>query len=181
MAYCDREEKALNPYDLRYLGDEQTALDQLRGYPVFVAIGDGRIRQRITRFLVENGIALTNALHPDATLSPKATLGIGVLVCPCVVIHPLARLGDGAIANTSCVIEHECLVGDFAQIAPGAILCGNVTVGEGTLVGAGAVVLPGVTIGAWATVGAGAVVRQDVPDGATVVGNPARLIPARTP
>ncbi len=42
--------------------------------------------------------------------------------------------------------------------------------------GTGAVILPGLTIGAEAIVGAGAVVTQDVPDGATVVGNPARLL-----
>ncbi len=42
--------------------------------------------------------------------------------------------------------------------------------------GTGAVILPGVTIGAGAIVGAGAVVTRDVPDGVTVVGNPARPI-----
>lgn len=177
VAYCDREEKMLNPYDLPYWGDEHSALERLREHAAFVAIGDGRIRQRITQFLIENGIRLTDAIHPSAVISPKAMLSTGVLVCPRVVIHPLARLGAGVIANTACVIEHECLVGDFAQIAPGAILCGNVTIGEGTLVGAGAVVLPGVTIGAWATVGAGTVVTRDVPDGAKVVGNPQRALP----
>lgn len=45
-------------------------------------------------------------------------------------------------------------------------------------VGTGAVILPGLTIGAGAIVGAGAVVTEDVPDGATVVGNPARLLRA---
>jgi UDP-2-acetamido-3-amino-2,3-dideoxy-glucuronate N-acetyltransferase len=43
-------------------------------------------------------------------------------------------------------------------------------------IGTGAVILPGVTIGVRAIVGAGAVVTKDVPDGAVVVGNPARLL-----
>jgi len=47
-------------------------------------------------------------------------------------------------------------------------------------VGTGAVILPGVTIGVEAVVGAGAVVTRDVPDGATVVGNPARELRAST-
>lgn len=43
-------------------------------------------------------------------------------------------------------------------------------------VGTGAVILPGLTIGSDAIIGAGAVVTEDVPDGATVVGNPARVL-----
>jgi len=55
-------------------------------------------------------------------------------------------------------------------------LAGNVTVGEGSHVGIGASVIQGVTIGKWATIGAGSVIIKDVPDFATVVGNPGRII-----
>lgn len=47
---------------------------------------------------------------------------------------------------------------------------------RGAAVGTGAIVLPGVVIGTGSMVGAGTVVTRDVPDGATVVGNPARVI-----
>lgn len=43
-------------------------------------------------------------------------------------------------------------------------------------IGSNATILCGVTIGEGATVGAGSVVTKDVPAGATVVGNPARVI-----
>lgn len=46
----------------------------------------------------------------------------------------------------------------------------------GASIGAGAVIMCGVTIGEWAMVGCGAVVVADVPAGATVVGNPARIV-----
>ena len=52
---------------------------------------------------------------------------------------------------------------------------------RGAGIGSGATVLGGVRIGAGATVGAGAVVVKDVAPGTTVVGDPARPLPARQP
>ena len=54
----------------------------------------------------------------------------------------------------------------------------NTKVCHGASIGAGAVIRCGVTIGEWATVGCGAVVLEDVPDGVTVIGNPAKPIKA---
>jgi acetyltransferase-like isoleucine patch superfamily enzyme len=52
----------------------------------------------------------------------------------------------------------------------------GITVGSGVWIGAGAKVLDGVTIGDRGIIGAGAVVRSAVPEGATAVGVPARVI-----
>ena len=46
----------------------------------------------------------------------------------------------------------------------------------GASIGSNATIMGGITIGTSATVGAGAVVTKDVPDSATVVGNPARIL-----
>lgn len=53
-------------------------------------------------------------------------------------------------------------------------------IGDDVLVGARAIILPGIKIGSRAVIGAGAVVSRDVPDGAVVVGNPARVVRSRT-
>lgn len=47
-------------------------------------------------------------------------------------------------------------------------------------IGARAIFLPGVRVGKGSIVGAGAVVAKDVPEGVIVVGNPARVVRART-
>lgn len=52
----------------------------------------------------------------------------------------------------------------------------GISVGSGVWIGAGAKVLDGVQIGDRAVIGAGAVVRSSVPEGATAVGVPARLV-----
>jgi acetyltransferase-like isoleucine patch superfamily enzyme len=55
----------------------------------------------------------------------------------------------------------------------------GISVGEGAWLGAGVKVLDGVIIGAHAVIGAGAVVREAVPDRATAVGVPARIVGTR--
>ena len=47
---------------------------------------------------------------------------------------------------------------------------------EGAAIGSGAVIMGGIRIGARALVGAGAIVTRDVAPGATVAGNPARIL-----
>lgn len=59
----------------------------------------------------------------------------------------------------------------------------KIIVGDDVMIGANAVVVTplgeGLTIGSGARIGAGAVVVRDVPAGATVVGNPARVVRQR--
>jgi acetyltransferase-like isoleucine patch superfamily enzyme len=75
--------------------------------------------------------------------------------------HPRATDAEGSLQNESDWELLETVVERRASI------------------GSGATILGGVRIGAEATVGAGAVVTADVPAGATVVGNPARVLPER--
>ena len=56
--------------------------------------------------------------------------------------------------------------------------CQSTLVKSGASIGSGATLLGGITVGENAIVGAGSVVLHDVPAGATVAGNPARVISA---
>lgn len=92
------------------------------------------------------------------------------------IVNACAKVGRHCIINTGSTVGHDVVLGDFVHVAPHATVTGAVTVGEGTWIGAGAVVRQGIHIGKWCMIGAGAVVVKDVPDGVTVVGNPARVI-----
>ena len=54
--------------------------------------------------------------------------------------------------------------------------CVRTLVKKGASIGSGATLLCGITIGENAMIGAGSVVTKDVPAGATVAGNPARIM-----
>lgn len=137
-----------------------------------VVLAFGNLEDRV-RVRDRFGAAPPAVVHPTASLGAGVLLGRGTVVLALSAVNANARIARDGILNTGCVVEHDCVLAENVHVSSGAVLAGGVAVGAGTHIGAGAVVLPGVAVGAGARVGAGAVVTRDVPDGATVVGNPA--------
>jgi sugar O-acyltransferase (sialic acid O-acetyltransferase NeuD family) len=140
---------------------------------VVIAIGDNRVRKTISSAFDAQYICL---FHPFSQISNRSKIGEGTVVIGGAVINADARIGRHVIINTNSSVGHDAFLEDFVHIAPNVALAGYVYIGEGTFVGMGASVLPGVQIGKWCVIGAGAVVLQNVPDGATVAGNPAKVL-----
>ena len=84
-----------------------------------------------------------------------------------IVVHPDAEIGP------NCLIFQQVTIGTGGRIPGTPIIGGHVDVG------AGARILGGVTIGVHARIGANAVVVDDVPENATAVGIPAKVLGKR--
>ena len=152
--------------------------EEHKRYLAAVAVGGhrGKERVQISCTIRESGIHIPALIHTSATVSATALVRNGSQILAGAVVAADASIGEMCIVNNSANIDHECLLGEGVHIAPGATLCGCVEVMDYAMVGAGAVVLPRLRVGVGALVGAGAVVTKHVPDGAVVVGNPARII-----
>lgn len=103
-----------------------------------------------------------------------------------IEIHPGAQIGRGLIIDhgMGVVIGETAIIGNDCQLYHGVTLGGtgashvkrHPTLEDGVLVGSGAKCLGNITLGKNSKVGANSVVLKDVPQNATAVGIPARII-----
>ena len=108
-------------------------------------------------------------------------------------ISPFAIVEKGFFKNSQLLnisatalsrIEHDVRISNGVALVPGpsrkAGPVGLPAIKEGATIWTGAVII-GATVGKNAVVGANSVVIQDVPDDATVMGNPAKIVSMRAP
>ena len=103
-----------------------------------------------------------------------------------IEIHPGATLGAGILIDhgMGVVIGETAELGDRITIYHGTTLGGtgkekwkrHPTVGNNVVIGAGSKVLGNIKIGSNSKIGANSVVLDDVPEGATVVGIPGKVV-----
>lgn len=113
----------------------------------------------------------------------RSTLDIGhrcAVMDRCYInLSEAVTIGDDtALSNGVTLLTHSLwqpvLSGGTSQFAP-------VVIGSRCILYVNAIVVPGVSIGSDCTIAAGALVMQNVPDAATAIGNPARIMRSTPP
>ncbi|MFA5097236.1 MAG: acetyltransferase [Candidatus Margulisiibacteriota bacterium] len=147
-----------------------------KGVKIALGIGNNKIRASVFEKAKELGIEVVNAIHPKAVVSRSVKLARGIVIMPGVVVSTDTAIEDGVCVNTCASVDHDCRLKQFCHIWPGANLAGAVEVGEYSYVGTGASVIQNLKIGNNAMIGSGAAVISNIPDRATAVGVPAKVI-----
>ena len=160
--------------------DTESFLAMPRAMTFFnVALANPRARMaRCERFL-KAGIKPISIISRHALVMGPAEIGEGAIICAFCTITTNIRIGRFFHANIYSYVEHDAVIGDYVTFAPRVNCNGNVTIKDLAYIGTAAAIRQGdygvpTVIGRDATVGMGAVVLNSVPDGDTVVGNPAK-------
>src|SRR5713226_3156516 len=123
------------------------------------------------RFVSHVGRMLTGIeIHPGAKIGRRLFIDHGMGV----VVGETAEIGD------DCTLYHGVTLGGTRPSREQGGQKRHPTIGNDVIVGSGAQVLGPIRVGDGARIGSAAVVVKEVPDGATMVGNPARQIGQRT-
>lgn len=148
-----------------------------------VAVGNGVDRQAMSEEM--GSLAEPLSLYaPQTTILEFNSIGLGAIFCPNTMVTSNAKIGKYFQCNIYSYVAHDCVIGDYVTFAPGVRCNGRVHIEDLVYIGANAVIREGtpdkpLRIGKGAVVGMGAVVTKSVPAGATVVGNPARVMEKR--
>jgi serine O-acetyltransferase len=128
---------------------------------------------------------LAHPLWHSGWRTPAVFLAYLARIVTGIEIHPAVRIGRRFFIDhgTGVVIGETAEIGDDVTLYQGVTLGGtslnpgkrHPTLADGVIVGAGAKVLGPFTVGRNARIGSNAVVLKEVPEGATMIGIPARI------
>ena len=103
-------------------------------------------------------------------LPRKTKVGKGL-----IIYHGQALvINQGVVIGQNCTLRNSTTIGH--KVLKDGSLSGCPTIGDRVDIGANVCIIGPVKIGNDVKIGAGCVVVKDIPDGCTVVGNPAKII-----
>ncbi len=131
---------------------------EIRHHARIEAIDQWHDKSYVPRLTIGNNVYIGQGLH--MTLAQQIDIDDEVVFAARVTVTDISHVTDD---------KNVSVLAQGLTVKP-------VHICEGVFVGNGAIIMPGVTVGKHAIVGANAVVTKDVPDYATVVGVPAKVI-----
>lgn len=176
IVFLDDDTSKQTNGNYKIIGTTQDIEKYKGAYDFFVAIGNNKIREKLTNELRKMNITQTVLIHPTAVIDETVLLEEGIVVMANAVVNADTRLSRGVIINTSATVDHDCIINEFTHICPGVHIAGTVNIGKGVWVGIGSTLINNIDICDEVIIGAGSVVIKKIEEKGTYVGNPVRRI-----
>jgi serine O-acetyltransferase len=103
----------------------------------------------------------------EMCIDPQASIGDGLFIAHIGGVH----INPGAVVGKNCDVAHRVTIGTSAMGRQGAP-----TIGDDVYIGTGATLVGKIKVGNGAKIAANTLVIGNVPEGATVMGVPGRII-----
>ena len=104
------------------------------------AFGNNEFRMKWIDSILDAGGRLATIIHPSAYVSPKAHIGMGIVILPGSVINTNTKIGNGCIINIGALIDHSNIIGEGCHICCGAIIKAENVIPPKTKIEAGTVI-----------------------------------------
>ena len=145
---------------------------------IALAIGNPQVRKKVADRIANPYISFPNLIYPDIWYADKEafSIGVGNIIGGGCTMSCDVKLGDFNILNGFVHIGHDVQVGCSNTIMPGARISGEVKIGGENMIGASSFILQQLKIGERVTLAAGGILMTRPKDGATYLGNPAKLL-----
>jgi sugar O-acyltransferase (sialic acid O-acetyltransferase NeuD family) len=185
LVFVDDAPSALEINGQRVLTYTQWLAEPATSRYICIAIANSATREKLVARCKSDDVTFFDVKATNVVVMDDVQIGLGAVLCPFVTLTSNIRIGQHFHANLYSYVEHDCIIGNFVTFAPGVHCNGNVVIEDHAYIGTGAILRQGkpgepLVIGRGAVVGMGAVVTKNVPPGATVVGNPARVVEPRS-
>lgn len=151
----------------QYIGDEEAEF--------IIAVGEPAARRLLYDRVKEAGYQLATLVDETAVVSETSKISEGCIINAYAIVSSEVVIQENCMVMFQSIIGHHALIESHCIVCPKATVGGHSKVGRQTFLGLGSSMMQWVNIGNEAIIGLGSMVFRDVEDGATVVGNPARV------
>lgn len=140
-----------------------------------IAAGEPGVRKILFERVKSEGYSFATLIDKTAVISDTAEISEGCVINAYSVVSSEVVLKENCFVMFEAIIGHHAFIEKNCVICPKATVGGHSRIGKQTFLGLGSSMMQKVNIGSGAIVGMGAMVFKSVEDGATMIGNPARV------
>ena len=151
----------------------------LQGKSFLLTMGDNHIRASLTKRILESGGEIPSLIHPTAVISAFSKIhSVGVYISPFTYVQADSSIGQGSVLLSHVNISHTTHIGQYCFVAGGSHIGAYTEMEDFVFVGQGVLSISAKVrkIGNNAFIGAGSLLVREVPEGAKVMGRPAKII-----